>query len=87
MATNPVKQLDAFESGDANADETIQVLRLRDVCAMTGLCRSSVYEMEADGRFPARINIGPRAVGWVKSDVQGWLRARIAARSKRAPRS
>ncbi len=54
-----------------------QVLRLPQVCQVTGLCRSLVYQMEAEERFPRRIKIGTRAVGWLECEVQSWLSARV----------
>jgi predicted DNA-binding transcriptional regulator AlpA len=35
------------------------------VCEVTGLCRSMIYQLEADLRFPQRVKIGIRAVGWL----------------------
>jgi predicted DNA-binding transcriptional regulator AlpA len=55
----------------------IQILRLPEVCKSTGLGRSMVYQLEAERRFPARIRIGERAVGWVEEEIQGWLAERI----------
>ena len=55
----------------------IQILRLRDVCKATGLGRSMVYQLEAERRFPARVRIATRAVGWVEEEVQGWLADRV----------
>jgi predicted DNA-binding transcriptional regulator AlpA len=55
----------------------IQILRLPDVCKATGLGRSMVYQLEAERRFPARVRIGERAVGWVEEEIQGWLAERI----------
>ena len=50
---------------------------------ITGLCRSMIYQMEADRRFPQRIKISARAVGWLEKEVNAWLIRRIAAsRSK-----
>jgi prophage regulatory protein len=37
-----------------------------------------IYQLEAERRFPARVRIGLRAVGWVESEVQRWLTNRIA---------
>lgn len=54
-----------------------QILRLPQVCRMTGLGRSMIYQLEAERRFPCRVRIGARAVGWVESEVQGWLAGRI----------
>lgn len=55
----------------------IQILRLPQVCELTGLGRSMIYQLEADDRFPKRIKIGIRAVGWLQAEVQAWLRTRI----------
>ena len=51
----------------------LQVLRLPQVCKVTGLCRSMIYQLETDQRFPRRVKIGVRAVGWVEGEVQEWL--------------
>jgi prophage regulatory protein len=57
---------------------SLKILRLRQVCEVTGLCRSMIYQMEADLRFPQRVKIGVRAVGWLDSEVHAWLIRRIA---------
>lgn len=59
------------------SNELLQVLRLPQVCKVTGLCRSMIYRLEAERRFPSRIKIGLRAVGWIESEVQEWLAIRI----------
>jgi predicted DNA-binding transcriptional regulator AlpA len=64
-----------------------QVLRLPQVCQITGLCRSMIYQLEAEQRFPQkiRIKIGLRAVGWLEGKVQGWLAEQVE-RSRSNPR-
>jgi len=52
-------------------------LRLRQVSQLTGLGRSMIYQMQAEGRFPRRIKLGERAVGWLESEVRDWLASRI----------
>jgi len=54
-----------------------RALRLRQVCQLTGLGRSMIYQMQAEGRFPRRIKLGERAVGWLESEVRDWLAGRI----------
>jgi len=61
------------------------VLRLPQVCQITGLCRSMIYQLEAEQRFPQKIKIGLRAVGWLEGEVQGWLAEQIE-RSRSNPR-
>jgi predicted DNA-binding transcriptional regulator AlpA len=56
---------------------TNTILRLPQVCRVTGLGRSMIYQLEAERRFPRRIKISQRAVGWIESEVQAWLRQRI----------
>ncbi len=58
----------------------LQVLRLPQVCALTGLCRSVIYQMEAERRFPRRIKLGTRSVGWIQGEVHEWLLKRVASR-------
>ena len=53
------------------------ILRLPSVKAVTGLSRSTLYNRIAEGRFPAPIALGGRAVGWLESEVQMWLEDRI----------
>jgi predicted DNA-binding transcriptional regulator AlpA len=36
-----------------------------------------IYQLEAERRFPTRVRISLRAVGWVESEVQHWLARRI----------
>jgi len=62
-----------------NNYSSIKILRLPQVCEMTGLRRSMIYRMEAELRFPKRIKIGTRAVGWLESEVQAWLVNKIDA--------
>jgi len=58
-------------------DPNERALRLRQVSQLTGLGRSMIYQMQAEGRFPQRIKLGERAVGWLESEVRGWLATQI----------
>jgi prophage regulatory protein len=55
----------------------VQILRLPQVCKVTGLGRSMIYQLESQHLFPSRVRIGLRAVGWVESEVQVWLASRV----------
>ncbi|MGA7329511.1 MAG: AlpA family phage regulatory protein [Rhodomicrobium sp.] len=54
-------------------------LRLRDVEAMTGCCRSHIYALIKAGKFPKQIRIGSRGVRWRLSDVQAWIKWKAKA--------
>jgi len=55
-----------------------QILRLPQVKTQTGLSRSSIYLRIAEGTFPRQINLGGRAVGWLSSSVDNWIKERLA---------
>ncbi len=61
-----------------STETALHILRLPQVCAVTGLKRSMIYQLEAERRFPNRIKIGVRAVGWIESEVRTWVAMRIA---------
>ena len=50
-----------------------RLLRLADVEDRVGIRRSAIYRWMNDGRFPTPVRVGPRAVRWRESDVQGWI--------------
>ena len=64
---------------EQSMDAPARVLRLPRVQARTGLARSTIYVRVADGSFPQPIRLGARAVGWIESEVDAWIRERIAA--------
>lgn len=57
------------------------VLRRIQVESVTGLPRSSLYEMMAKGLFPRPIRLGARSVGWLESEVAEWVKVRVAERA------
>ncbi len=59
------------------ASVAIQILRLPQVRARTGLCRTMIYQLEAGRQFPRRVKIGVRAVGWIEGAVEEWLTQRV----------
>ncbi|MDH4319523.1 MAG: AlpA family transcriptional regulator [Desulfobulbaceae bacterium] len=56
--------------------EDLAILRISEVKRVTGLCRSSIYQMMKDGIFPQSISLGHRAVGWMTCDIRNWLEAK-----------
>ena len=60
------------------------ILRLPQVKIRVGLSRSSIYAAMADKRFPTSIELGPRAVGWLDSEIDAWLMQQVE--SSRKPR-
>ncbi len=55
-----------------------QLLRIKSVLAKTGLSRSTMYVLIADGRFPAPVKLSARCSAWPSDKVDAWIAARIA---------
>ena len=60
------------------------ILRLPAVKDRTGLSRSTIYLRISEGVFPAPIILGGRAVGWIESEVLGWINKKISERDKKS---
>ena len=54
-------------------------IRLSEVSVRTGLSRATIYQHIKVGRFPAQVKLGLRAVGWIESEIDDWIEARISA--------
>ena len=53
-----------------------KVLRIKDVIETTGLSRSSIYELQSEEQFPRSVKLCRGAVGWLASEIQGWIAER-----------
>lgn len=62
----------------------LTILRRKQVEARTGLSRSTIYLRIAQGTFPKPVSLGARAVGWIASELDEWLAARVAESRKAA---
>lgn len=54
---------------------------------ITGLARSTWWELERRGLAPRRIRIGTAAVGWRLSALEAWLGKRAEGGPQRGPQS
>lgn len=59
----------------------MKVLRLKAVIARTGLGRPTIYKLQAEGKFPQSISLGARAVGWISSEIDDWVRFKVETRN------
>jgi prophage regulatory protein len=59
-----------------------RIIRLGEVMGRTGLRRSAVYDQITKGSFPSQVLLGPRSVGWLEHEIDGWIASRIGASRK-----
>ena len=63
-------------SSATTAEATSTFVRMPNVLRMTGLCRSTIYRLIAEDKFPTPVKLGDRAVAWRQSDLDRWSSAR-----------
>ena len=70
----------------AQINSALTILRRKQVEARTGLSRSSIYARmrhnpkrpgDYDPTFPKPVSVGAKAVGWVESEIDGWIASQI----------
>jgi prophage regulatory protein len=78
-----------LKSGNDNANSIdpneVIFLRLPKVKALTGLSKSSLYELIRANSFPAPVHLGARTVAWVASEVKQWAAERILSSRPPSP--
>jgi len=55
-----------------------RLLRIDDVCFLTGLGRSTIYAKVKAGDFPSAVQLHGASVAWRESEVDAWIAARPA---------
>jgi prophage regulatory protein len=58
---------------------TTRLVRIPEVLARTGLSRSTLYRLEADGTFPRRVKLGQRSVAFREAELLEWIESRSQA--------
>ena len=67
------------------------ILKLRDLSKKVGCGRSTIYDKldprspRHDPMFPKPIHLGLRAIGFLESEAEAWIAARIEASRKTVP--
>jgi prophage regulatory protein len=59
----------------------MRILRLRQVIALTGFSRSTLYRYIQNQQFPNQVRLGPRIVGWLEDEVNDWILEKVQFRN------
>jgi prophage regulatory protein len=61
-------------------NEAPRLISLNEACHLTSLSRTAINRYRAEGRFPKAVPIGERRFAFLRSEVEGWIAARVAER-------
>lgn len=66
----------------------MEIIHIKDVCKKVGLCRTMIFEMcrDENSDFPRPISLSPsgKRKGFIVSEIDAWLKKRIAERDRAA---
>ena len=54
-----------------------RILRWPELHQKVGYSRTNIYYLTELGNFPKSVKLGSRAVGWLESEVNQWIRDRV----------
>ncbi len=57
-----------------------RILREREVKSITGLSRVTRWRLERHGKFPRKLKLTERCVGWAEDEILQWLQQKAEAR-------
>jgi prophage regulatory protein len=66
----------------AQIQTALTILRRKQVEALTGLSRTTIYDRAHAGLMPKPVSLGGHAVGWPSDEVHSVIGAMIAGKSK-----
>jgi prophage regulatory protein len=64
---------EGLDSGPAPPRNPIRMLRLSQVVERTGLGKTTIYELQKEGRFPRSVHVTGHSVRWIEAEVETWL--------------
>jgi prophage regulatory protein len=73
------------EAVNRDAVKRDRFIRLADVLGITGIKKSLLYALMADGLFPQSIRITARCVVWSEQAVLQWVQDRLTAAGQATP--
>lgn len=63
-----------------------QILRLPAVLRRTGIGRTTLWDLIRKQKFPTPIKLGSKSIGFVESEVDEWIVAKIEERNSASRR-
>lgn len=67
---HPVERIPTWE------DDPERILRPAEVSKKLGISKTTLWRLEREGDFPKRRRISSFMVGWIKRDIDNWIRSR-----------
>ncbi len=53
-----------------------RIISKKELTEISSLSYTTIWRLERAGRFPARVQLSERRVGWFEDEIEGWLESR-----------
>jgi prophage regulatory protein len=57
------------------------IIRLKATIQKTGLSKSSIYSLLAENKFPKRVQLSARSIGFLESEIDSWIAEKLSSRA------
>jgi len=57
--------------------DKLKIIKLPKVMEMTTFCRTTIYRLIEQGKFPKQIKLAERSSGWLENEVLDYLETKI----------
>lgn len=80
-----------LDSPPKTAERTSEIIRLPEVCRITGLGGTTIYYKTREGKpgydpeFPVPVPLARRSIGWYRHEVEAWVASRRKPQENAAP--
>jgi prophage regulatory protein len=67
----------SYDNESRNDKQPNDLIRIKEVMAMTGVSRTFIHKHRKDGDFPEPIHLSSKSIAWVRSSVDEWIQSKI----------
>ncbi|MDX2370953.1 MAG: AlpA family transcriptional regulator [Colwellia sp.] len=67
----------SYKSKSKRDNQPSDLIRIKEVMAMTGVSRTFIHKHRKNGNFPEPIHLSSKSIAWVRSSVEEWIQSKI----------
>jgi prophage regulatory protein len=60
--------------------EGLPIVREAERHRLMGISRVTMWRLEREGKAPKRLKIGENSVGWLRHEIEAWIKRKAAGR-------
>jgi len=70
--------------GGVTMSSEYRIIKMKELVELVGISRSYIYALQHRGEFPKPFKLvqGGRSTGYLQSDIDDWVKSRIAASAR-----